>query len=96
MRGMRMTEMGGDGTNNHDELGRERISCASQFNIPDTAGLSLNPACHHSVSRASQPNQSGRAPDFLISTQILHIVLIFIPHLSLSHPQLYHHRRTQS
>ena len=29
----------------------------------------------------------------LIAACILHIVLIFIPHLSLSHPRLYHHRK---
>jgi len=43
------------------------------------------------------PTQSGKSyPRFLISARILHIVLIFIPHLALSRPQLYHHRRTQS
>jgi hypothetical protein len=43
------------------------------------------------------PTQSGKSyPGFLISARILHIVLIFISHLCLSRPQLYHHRRTQS
>jgi len=43
------------------------------------------------------PTPSGKSyPWFLISARILHIILIFIPHLSLSRPQLNHHRRTQS
>jgi len=58
---------------------------------------------HESRSGVSQhryevfPTQSGKLyPWFLISARILHIVLIFIPHLSLSHPHLNHHRRTHS
>jgi len=43
--------MRGDGTNHHETLGLERISCASQFTIPDTAGMSPDPACNYTHTR---------------------------------------------
>jgi len=61
---MRMREMRGDGGNHHEKLGLKRISCASQLTIPDTAGTSPDPACNHSNTRSSQPNQASRTPDF--------------------------------
>jgi len=39
-----MREMGGDGGNDHETLELKRISCVSQFTIPDTAGTTPNPA----------------------------------------------------
>jgi len=33
-----------DGTNHHEKMELKRISCASQFTIPDMAGTSPNPA----------------------------------------------------
>jgi hypothetical protein len=58
--------------------------------------------CHSNPIRQVTPNQashtqSGKSyPGLHISAWILHIVLILIPHRSLSHPQLYNHRRTHS
>jgi len=54
----------GDGTNHHEKLGLKRISCASQFTIPDMAGTSPDPACNNTDTRSSQPNQASRTPDF--------------------------------
>jgi len=60
----RKREMRGDGGNHHEKLGLRRISCASQFTIPDTAGTSPDPACDFTDTRSSQPNQASRTPDF--------------------------------
>jgi len=60
----RKREMRGDGGNHHEKLGLKRISCASQFTIPDTAGRSPDPACNYTDTRSSQPNQASRTPDF--------------------------------
>jgi len=54
----------GDGGNNHEKLGRERILWASQCTIPDTPGTSPDPACNNTDTRSSQPNQECRTPDF--------------------------------
>jgi len=54
----------GDGTNHHEKLGLKKISCASQFTIPDTAGTSPDPACNNTDTRSSRPNQASRTPDF--------------------------------
>jgi hypothetical protein len=60
----RKREMRGDATNDHEKLGLERISCASPFTIPDTAGTCPDPACHNTDTRSSKPNQASRTPDF--------------------------------
>jgi len=60
----RKREMRGDGGNHHEKLGLKRISCASQFTIPDMAGTSPDPACNYTDMRSSQPNQASRTPDF--------------------------------
>ena len=54
----------GDGRNNHEKLGLNRISCASQFTIPETAGTCPDLACNNTDTRSSQPNQASRTPDF--------------------------------
>jgi len=41
----RKREMRGDGTNHHEKLGLKRILCASQFTIPDMAGMSSDLEC---------------------------------------------------
>jgi len=72
-------EMRGDWGNHHEKLGLKRISCASQFTIPDTVGTTPDPVGKNTDTRHSKPNQAGRTPDFphpLISS---HIVPIFIP-----------------
>jgi len=56
-------EMGGDGVNHHEKLGLERITCASQFTIPNTAGSCPDPACTYIDTRYSQPNQARCTPD---------------------------------
>jgi len=50
--------------NDHDKLGLKRISCARQFTIPDTAGISPDPACDYTDTRSSQPNQASHTLDF--------------------------------
>ena len=57
-------EIRGDGANYHEKLGIQRISCASQFTIPDMAGTSPDLACNNTNTRSSQPNQASRTPDF--------------------------------
>jgi hypothetical protein len=54
----------GDGGNHDDKQGLERIFCASQLTIPDTAGTSPDPAGNITHSGSSKPNQAGRTPDF--------------------------------
>jgi len=56
--------MRGDGGNHHEKLGLERMSCASQFTIPDIAGMSPDPECNYTATRSSQPNQASCTPDF--------------------------------
>jgi len=56
--------MRGDGGNHHEKRGLWRISCASQFTIPDTAGESPDPACNYTDTRSSQPNQARCTPGF--------------------------------
>jgi len=57
--------MGGDERNHHEKLGLGRISCASQFTMPDTAGTTPNPAGNNTNMRSSTPNQGSHTPDFL-------------------------------
>jgi len=57
-------EIRGDGGNHHEKLGLERISCASQLTIPDTAGTSPDPAGNITDTGSSKPNQASRTPDF--------------------------------
>jgi len=54
----------GDLTNHPEKPGLKRISCASQFTIPDTAGTNPDPACNEIDPRSSQPNQASRTPGF--------------------------------
>jgi hypothetical protein len=57
-------EIRGDGGNHHEKLGHERISCASQLTIHDTAGTSLDPVGNLADTGFSKPNQASRTPDF--------------------------------
>ena len=45
----------GDGTNHHEILGLKRFACASQFTIPDTAGMSPDPACKTPIRGLPNP-----------------------------------------
>jgi len=84
----RKREMRGDGGNHHENLGLMRISCASQFTIPDTAGTSLDLACNYTDTRSSQPNQASRTPDFsypLVSSTSFSsssLISLFLIHIS--------------
>ena len=60
----RKRDMRGDGTNDHEKPGHKRISCASQFTIPDRTGTSPDLARTYTYTRSSQPNQGSRTPDF--------------------------------
>ena len=92
----RKREMWGYRGNLQEKLGLKRILCVSQLTISNTAGSSPDPAYNYTDTRSSQPNEASRTPGSLISACIPHIVLIFIPHLSLSSPQPNYDRRTQS
>ena len=60
----RKGEMGGNGGNHHEKLGHKKISCGSQFTIPDTAGTSHDPAHNITDMRSSKPNQANQNSDF--------------------------------
>jgi len=60
----RKREIRGDGINHDEKLGLERISCASQLTIPNTAGVSPDSADNNTNMRSSKPNQASRTPDF--------------------------------
>jgi hypothetical protein len=60
----RTREIRGDQGNHHDKLGLERISCASQLTIPETAGMSPDPAGNITDTGSSNANQSSSTPDF--------------------------------
>jgi len=64
----RRRETRGDWANHHEKLGLTRISCASQFTIPDTAGTGPDLVCNNTDTRSSQPNQASRTPDFSYSS----------------------------
>jgi hypothetical protein len=38
---------GGDGTNHREKLEHKRVSCASQFTIPDAVGMRPDPVCNN-------------------------------------------------
>jgi hypothetical protein len=50
--------------NQHEKLRLKRISCESQFTIPDTAGMCHDPASNSTDTRSSQPNQASPTLDF--------------------------------
>jgi hypothetical protein len=60
----RKIEIRGDGGNHHEKLELEKISCASQLTIPDTAGTIPDPAGNITDTGSSKPNQASRTPDF--------------------------------
>ena len=55
--------MRGEGGKHHEELGLKRISCTSQFTIPDMAGTTPDPAGKNTDMRFSKSNQASRTPD---------------------------------
>jgi hypothetical protein len=90
----RKREMRGDGGNHYEKLGIQRISCESQFTIPDMTGTTPDLAGKNTNMRASTPNQATHTTDF----SYLLVSSISFPSsspISLSCPQLYHHCRIQ-
>jgi len=85
--------MRGDWGNHYEKLGLENFECYSQFTIPDPAGMTSDPAGTNTDTRNSKPDRAGRTSYFPHSLVSSHIVPISIPHLSLSRPQLYYHRK---
>jgi len=63
----RLREIRGDEGNHHEKLGLKRISCVSQFTIPDTAGTSPDPAGNFIDTSSSKPHKASRTPDFAYS-----------------------------
>jgi hypothetical protein len=51
------------GGNHQEKLGLNRLWCASQFTIPDTAGRSPVPGCNYTETSVSQPNQASGTRD---------------------------------
>jgi len=60
----RKREIRGDGGIHHEKLGLEKIPCASQLTIPDTAGTIPDPVGNITDTGSSKPNQASRTPDF--------------------------------
>ena len=55
----RKRQMRSVGTNRHEKLRCEILSCASECAIPDTACTSPDPACSTTGTRPPQPNQAS-------------------------------------
>jgi hypothetical protein len=60
----RKREIREDWGNHHEKLGVERILCASQLTIPNTAGTSPDPAGNITDMGSSKPNQASHTPEF--------------------------------
>jgi len=60
----RIREMKGDEGNHYEKQELKRISHASQFTIPNSAGMSPDPVCNYTDTRSSHRNQARRTPDF--------------------------------
>jgi len=79
----------------YEKLGLKRSSCVSQMTIPDRAVTTQDSVGKKTDTRSSKSNQASRTPDCscpLVSS----ILFPSSSHFSLSHPQLYHHRRIES
>ena len=88
-------EMRGYVGNHLERLELKIISCASQLTIPNTAGTGPDPAGMNTNTRSSNPNAAHHAHEFSYPL-IFSILFPSSSSFSLSHPQLYHHHRTQS
>jgi hypothetical protein len=60
----RKREIRADRGNHHEQLGLEKILCAIQLTIPDTAGTRPDPAGDVTDTGSSKPNQPSRTADF--------------------------------
>jgi len=97
--------MRGDGGNHHERLGLKRISCVSQFTIPEMAGTTPNLACKNTDTRSSQPNQASPTPDFTYpvissvsfpSSSPISLSLPSLQNTKVSHPSLSLHTMMMS
>ena len=59
----RKREIRGDRGNHHETLGLEKISCASIFTIPKTAGMSPDPVGNNTNPRSPKPHHASCTPD---------------------------------
>jgi hypothetical protein len=76
--------MRGHGGYHHEKLGLERILCASQLTIPDTAGNTPDPAGKNTNTRSAEPNREGHSLNYSYPLVSSIFVPNFIPHLSFS------------
>jgi hypothetical protein len=90
----RKKEIRGYGGNHDKTLGHYRISCASQLTIPDPAGTTPDPDVKNTDARSSIPSQASHTPNRLY-TLGSSMLFASLSSFSLSHPELYHHSRTQ-
>jgi hypothetical protein len=101
---MRKREMRGHGGNHHEKLELKRISCGSQFAIPNMAGTSSDPVCINTNTWSSQSNQARCTPNlsyplvfytsFSSSFPFLSLSSSTLPssqNTKLSHPSLFLH-----
>jgi len=91
----RKREISGDWGHHYEKLGLKRILCASQFSIPDMAGRSSNLPGKITDLKLSKPNQASFTP-YVLYALISSILFLSSSPIPLSHPQLYHCRRTHS
>jgi len=91
----RKREMSGEWGHHHRKLGLQRMLCVSQFTFPDRAGMRPNLLNSVTDLRSSKPNRATHTPDFsyLLTSSIW---FSSSSPISLSRPQLYHHRQIQS
>jgi hypothetical protein len=91
----RKREMRRDGENYYQKVGHQRILCKSIYHA--WPGKFKSQSGRQSHRDDIFKLQSGMSYfRLLISTHIMHIIIIFIPHVSFSHPQLDNHCRMLS
>jgi hypothetical protein len=78
-----------------EKLGLKRLLCTSRLTIPNTAATIPNPGYISTDLGLFNSNQASRTPDFSYLCKLSILYPLSSP-ISLSHLQLYHHRRTQS
>jgi len=91
----REREMRRDRVNQHGKLGLDSIPITGQFTIPDTAGMTPTTAWQHTDMRYSKPGLVSPTPGFQ-HPLTSYTLFPSSSKISLSHPQSYHHHRTQS
>jgi hypothetical protein len=77
--------------NHYEKLGLKRISCASQLTISDTVFISPDLAGNYPDRRSSDLSHACATPDYSYLV-VFSISFPFSSDISISSPQLYHHR----